>query len=95
MYKQENKFLRINFNFSDSRKRKKKEEKFLSAKYQVRVGISNRFVYIYIFFHSLIFVKAGIIYNISKVKCILEENLFATNIEKKKKKEIETTNVLS
>lgn len=42
--------------------------------------------YIYIFFHSLIFVKAGIIYNISKVKCILEENLFATNIEKKKKR---------
>lgn len=49
MYKQENKFLRNNFNFSDSRKRKKKEEKFLSAKYQVRVGISNRFVYIYFF----------------------------------------------
>lgn len=60
--------------------------------------ISNRFVYvyIYIFFHSLIFVKAGIIYNISKVKCILEKtySLLKISGKKKKKKEIETTNVL-
>lgn len=50
--------------------------------------ISNRFVYvyIYIFFHSLIFVKAGIIYNISKVKCILEKTYSLLKISGKKKK---------
>lgn len=64
---------------------RKKEER--RKVYFCKVSSSGYQIDLYIFFfHSLIlYVKAGIIYNISKVKCILEKTYSLLKIEKKKK----------
>lgn len=68
---------------------RKKEER--RKVYFCKVSSSGYQIDLYIFFfHSLIlYVKAGIIYNISKVKCILEKTYSLLKIEKKKNRDDE------